>query len=144
MRQASVRQLLTTSLILMLAGLSPASAHTLQNNLAASKTATAKWEIVCYPPATQMVVRLSQTQKTKNFRVALDVKAGEESLLMESIPLKKVWTPYDSIQAGAVPYVLSLSKVGSNTQGKVTYVVDNHCEAASGAHTQQSAPKRLR
>lgn len=144
MRQASVRQLLTTSLIPMLAGLSPASAHTLQNNLADSKTATAKWEIVCYPPATQMVVRLSQTKKTRNFRVALDIKAGTEALLLESVPLKNVWTPYDSIPAGAVPYVLTLSKVGSNTQGKVTYVVDNHCEAATGAHTQQSAPKRVR
>lgn len=129
--------------ILLAFSVSGTWAHTLKGPLAKPKTARIKWKITCYPPATQMVVRLSQTKKTKTFKVELDVTGGSEALELESIPLKDKWTPYFSIHGGAGDYFLELSKVGSNTQGAVTYVVDNHCETDSGVHTNQSNPSRV-
>ncbi|MEN9682147.1 MAG: hypothetical protein RLZZ627_2040 [Pseudomonadota bacterium] len=136
-------------LILMLAPLFQitADAHTLQGAIPASKTAVVRWRITCYEPAAQMIFRLRQVA-TKNFSVNLTITSlggiPGQVATTTTMPIKNIWTPYSSIQGGAGDYLLELSKVGKNPNQAITYTVEDHCDTASGEHTQQSDAVRVR
>lgn len=122
-----------------------ALAHNIKGSLRESRKATAAWDTTCGAGTTKIVYRVSQ-RKTMPFLVQLTASKDGASNTVSAPGGKDKFSPYGELAQGEGKYTLTLSKKAKkkSTLGQVIYIVESHCESASGNHTQQSEPVRKR
>ena len=120
-------------------------AHNIKGSLRASRKATAVWETNCGAATTKIVYRVSQRKSTP-FLVQLMASKDGATNTVTAPGGKDKFSPYGELAQGEGKYTLTLSKKAKkkSTLGQVIYIVESHCESATGNHTQQSEPVRKR
>lgn len=120
-------------------------AHSTKGFLRASRKATAVWETNCGTATTKIVYRVSQRKSTP-FLVQLTASKDGATNTVTAPGGKDKFSPYGELAQGEGKYTLTLSKKAKkkSTLGQVIYIVESHCEMATGKHADQTPPDRKR
>jgi hypothetical protein len=124
------RRLAGVALALALSTPDSASAHTLNNGLGSSSSATDAWAITCLPgsPAPQsLALRIRDLTPGALPQISIQLQRGTQlTNASDTTAPDAVWSPSVALNLGAGEYVVLIDKTGA---GSKSYSVEYHCRA---------------